>query len=137
MILNYSKGKKENVIIARASPTVPVRPARPGVPGRLGLSAQDREAGELAPKALVDGGPTKFQRCRQRGAAGRVVDQFWGGGEEVAHRKNEHGEVWSAGGERWWGVVSGGSGRSLRAVSAVRTRPVVRTGRLTVGPTRF
>jgi hypothetical protein len=32
------------------------------------------------------------------------VDQFWGGREEEAHRKNElHGNVWSARGERRWG----------------------------------
>jgi hypothetical protein len=42
-----------------------------------------------------------------------VVDQFWGGGEEEAHRKNELSEVWTAGGERRWGrrpgVVVGSS----------------------------
>jgi hypothetical protein len=53
----------------------------------------------------------------QRGGSGeqggRVVDQFWGGGEEEAHRKNELSEVWTAGGERQWGrrpgVVVGSS----------------------------
>jgi hypothetical protein len=32
-----------------------------------------------------------------------VVDQFWGGGEEEAHWKNELGEVWSVGEELRWG----------------------------------
>jgi hypothetical protein len=68
--------------------------------------------------ALVDGGLVEFWRCRQRGAAGRVweqggrvVDQFYGGGEDEAHRKNELGEVWSAGEEQWWSAAHG-AGRS-------------------------
>jgi hypothetical protein len=53
------------------------------------------------------GAGNEVQRGGSGEQGGRVVDQFWGGGEYEAHWKNELGEVWSAGEEQWWGQRSG------------------------------
>jgi hypothetical protein len=46
------------------------------------------------------------------GQLGNAVNPSEESGQGGPHRKNElHGDVQSAGGERWWGVASGGGGR--------------------------
>jgi hypothetical protein len=58
--------------------------ARLGVPGPLGHFAQDREARELAPMALVDGG--LVMRCSRAGPRSEVVG-WWTSFGAVGRKK--------------------------------------------------
>jgi hypothetical protein len=91
-------------------------------PSPHGLLARGREQGSSLPRhrstapRLNSGGPgDEVQRGGSGEQGGRVVYQFWGGGEEEPHQKNELGEVWSAEEERQWGAASGVGGRQLTA----------------------
>jgi hypothetical protein len=64
---NHSNGNwKKKLLLQWAWSTVPVRPAWLGVPSPLGLSAQGRGAGELAPMASAYVGLAKSDRLAVR-----------------------------------------------------------------------